>query len=78
MAEKCSLNYVTSCARVRNCLVHVFRKACIYRYISTLLQALCLGGGRVGWLYWVNGPLRQYFSLYRTLSQREGNRGEKG
>ena len=24
-----------------------------------------------------NGPLRQYFSLYRTVSQREGERGEK-
>ena len=25
-----------------------------------------------------NGPLGQYFSLYRTVSQREGERGEKG
>ena len=25
-----------------------------------------------------NGPLRQYFSLYRAASQREGERGEKG
>ena len=24
-----------------------------------------------------NGPLRQYFSLYRTVSQREGERREK-
>ena len=24
-----------------------------------------------------NGPLRQYFSLYRAISQREGERGEK-
>ena len=24
-----------------------------------------------------NGPLRQYFSLYRTVSQREGERGER-
>ena len=23
------------------------------------------------------GPLRQYFSLYRAVSQREGDRGEK-
>ena len=22
----------------------------------------------VGWLFWVNGPLRQYFSLYRAAS----------
>ena len=25
-----------------------------------------------------NGPLRQYFSLYRAVSQREGDRVEKG
>ena len=25
-----------------------------------------------------NGPFRQYFSLYRAVSQREGERGEKG
>ena len=25
-----------------------------------------------------SGPLRQYFSLYRAVSQREGERGEKG
>ena len=24
------------------------------------------------------GPLRQYFSLYRAVTQREGERGEKG
>ena len=35
----------------------------------------------VGWLvgcFGLNGPLRQYFSLYRAVSQREGERGEKG
>ena len=26
----------------------------------------------------LNGPLRQYFSLYRAVSQREEERGEKG
>ena len=30
----------------------------------------------VGWLGF-NGPLRQYFSLYRAVSQREGERGEE-
>ena len=36
---------------------------------------------KVGWLvgcFGFNGPLRQYFSLYRAVSQREGDRGEKG
>ena len=36
---------------------------------------------RSNWLvgcFGFNGPLRQYFSLYRAVSQREGERGEKG
>ena len=36
---------------------------------------------RVGWLvgcFGFNGPLRQYFSLYQAVSQREGEREEKG
>ena len=36
---------------------------------------------RIGWLvvcFGFNGPLRQYFSLYRAVSQREGEGGEKG
>ena len=36
---------------------------------------------RLGWLvgcFGFNGPLRQYFSLYRAVSQREGERGKKG
>ena len=34
----------------------------------------------VGWLvhFGLNDPLRQYFSLYRVVSQRGGERGEKG
>ena len=36
-------------------------------------------GWLVGWLvvFGFNGPLRQYFSLYWAVSQREGERGEK-
>ena len=37
-------------------------------------------GKRIGWLvgcFRFNGPLRQYFSLYRAVSQREGEREEK-
>ena len=32
----------------------------------------------VGGCFGFNGPLRQYFSLYRAVSQREGDRREKG
>ena len=34
----------------------------------------------LGWLvgcFGLNGPLRQYFSLYRAISQREGERRER-
>ena len=35
--------------------------------------------GRFGWLvgFGFNGPLRQYFSIYRAVSQREGERRER-
>ena len=34
----------------------------------------------IDWLvvFGLNDPLRQYFSLYRVVSLREGERGEKG
>ena len=35
------------------------------------------GGGLVG-CFGFNGPLRQYFSLYRAVSQRKGERIEMG
>ena len=43
----------------------------IYVSPSYLLNCCCCCFG-------FNGPLRQYFSLYRAVSQREGERGEKG
>ena len=39
----------------------------------SLDKVLCLLVGSFGF----NGPLRQYFSLYRTVSQREGEKGER-
>ena len=50
---------------------------------KNLLQshsADCLRTWYVAWLVGClgfNGPLRQYFSLYRAVSQREGEREEK-
>ena len=48
---------------------------------STLLSSLVLcddleQSSLVG-CFGLNGPLRQYFSLYRAVSQREGERKEK-
>ena len=43
-------------------------------------QALFSPTSRAGWLvgcFGFNGPLRQYFSLYQAVSQREGERGER-
>ena len=51
-------------------------------YITTLRNHnRCTALERVGWLvgcFGFNGPLRQCFSLNRAVSQREGDRGEKG
>ena len=44
---------------------------------------MIVGQGPIALACWLvgyfgfNGPLRQYFSLYRAVSQREGERGEK-
>ena len=52
-------------------------------YLSSIIFLFFLpvsGRQLVGWLvgwFGLNGPLRQYFSLYRTVSQREGERREK-
>ena len=53
--------------------------AYILLYVSTVqctIKQVCNS-----WLvgcFGFNGPLRQYFSLYQAVSQREGERGEKG
>ena len=52
--------------------VHV--QHCMFSYLSSLLISV---------LFWLvgcfgfNGPFWQYFSLYRAVSQREGERKEK-
>ena len=58
---------------------------CLDIFLSSIsLFFLPLSGRRpdiVGWLvgcFGFNGLLRQYFSLYQAVSQREGERGEKG
>ena len=42
----------------------------------TKMAALPIYSWLVG-CFGFNGPLRQYFSLYQAVSQREGERGEK-
>ena len=44
------------------------------QYLSKCFTMSCWLVGCFGF----NGPLRQYFSLYRAVFQREGESGEKG
>ena len=52
-------------------------------YYEKLTERLCAKETARGSNRWLvgclgfNGPLRQYFSLYRAVSQREGEREEK-
>ena len=50
---------------------HLVRKQ-LFSHAAYTLQRISVG------CFGLNGPLRQYFSLYRAVSQREGERGEKG
>ena len=43
---------------------------------TTVSDDIGLGFWLVG-CFGLNGPLRQYFSLYQAVSQREGERREK-
>ena len=51
------------------------------RTVTACLRTVSgIRAGSVGWLvgcFGLNGSLRQYFSLYRAVSQREGERGER-
>ena len=49
-------------------------------YVCTAIKMRKVGHVVVGWLvgcFGLNDPLRQYVSLYRAVSQREGGRKEK-
>ena len=57
--------------------------SCMMRFKTNLVQIIIMTRQCVAdnsWLvgcFGLNGPLRQYFSLYRAVSQREGERKEK-
>ena len=77
---------------LNNSYVHLFGKELFIRITVRVFHdrvSICVGasfpigfegGVWVGWLvvFGLNDPLRQYFSLYRVVSQREGERAEKG
>ena len=52
----------------------------LFGHFFSRLSFLFSNSLSLGWLvgcFGFNGPLRQYFSLYRAVSQREGERKEK-
>ena len=64
--------------------MHPFKK-CPWLLLIMLFSSLKIPAAFSGltWIWLVgcfgfSGPLRQYFSLYLAVSQREGGRGEKG
>ena len=49
-------------------------------FLSSMLSVSFLPLSKRRWLvgwFGFNGPLRQYFSLYRAVSQRQGEREER-
>ena len=49
----------------------------VYLVNIPTVRKLCLNIGFLAGCFGFNGPLRQYFSLYRAVSQREGERRER-
>ena len=63
-------------------LTFVSLSYCLYisicdRYVTPQLLRVFYEFGWLVGCFGFNGPLRQYFSLYRAVFQREGDRGEK-
>ena len=46
-------------------------------YVAQVLKGHAQDHGWLVGCFGLNGPLRQYFSLYQAVSQREGERKEK-
>ena len=75
--EKFTIKHFRSKVKIHS--FYFFSKSPLYYfYLSTNSDII---SHKYGWLvgcFGCSGPLRQYFSLYRAVSQREGERGEKG
>ena len=70
--------YTVNDIRENCCLIFSSSFICHWKgkFMCFIKHVLYKVGWLVGWLGF-NGPLRQYFSQYRAVSQREGERGEK-
>ena len=65
--------------QIKGCIInrYIVKKSFSWPPVDTFHQTFFVKLWLVG-CFGFNGPLRQYFSLYRAVSQREGERGEKG
>ena len=70
-------NILDSLINIKMKVSHSSQKMSYNVDILYIKGGICFFGWLVG-CFGFNGPLRQYFSLYRAVSQREGERGEKG
>ena len=80
------VQYQSSNGPIRRLILYIRPPAKVAVRVFCLLMKIYIvnsknsKSGYVGWLvgcFGFNGPLRQYFSLYRAVSQREGERGER-
>ena len=62
---------------IKTCLsvLNARARKCVYVYVKPEPQKIL--SGRLVSCFWFNGPFGQYNSLYRAVSQREGEREEK-
>ena len=74
-------------ARANNILDTVSIFSCLQKYKvvnihhNDMIMTVNNSYLEIGWLvgcFGLNGPLRQYFSVYRAVSQTEGERRKKG
>ena len=81
-AAECAENSVTLTSIVITIgivsLPQTLASVCLWTY--TVYNSYSEKREGCGWLvgcFGLNGPLRQYFSIYRAVSQREGERGDR-
>ena len=75
MAQNYSLYCETSCARVCNCL-YMYSEKRVFFYISTILQALCWGGGRglkggLGMNEWMKCNFTSFLTVFQPYQKNE-------
>ena len=73
---RCHIFFLCLCVSVSSCCVLVYMLTYVHECLIGKEVSYYVNGLLVGFGF--NDPLRQNFSLYRAVSQREGERGNKG